>query len=231
MKIAIHQPNFLPWLGYFYKMAMSDHFVFYDSAEYTKKSFIRRVKIHHPANYNLEKYLIVPLKRHSDFSSINELSFLEDEAWSRKIKSYIHQAYHKAPFYFQLEVILDNISCQHTEYNLSEYNIRLIQLVADTLDITKPYSLTSTMNITEKKARANIQICKNVGATKYISGYGAKKYQEDNQYQENGIQMEYSDFYNRWDKLNIPEDFKYKSIISHLACFPINFLKENLFNQ
>ena len=83
MIVAIHQPNYIPWSGYFYKILKSDVFIFLDDAQYTKNSFINRNRIKTPTG---EAWLTVPVKA-SLTDKINEVVYA-DAQWKKKhIKS------------------------------------------------------------------------------------------------------------------------------------------------
>ncbi|MFT4535562.1 MAG: hypothetical protein ACJA1A_001509 [Saprospiraceae bacterium] len=227
MKVAIHQPNFLPWMGYFYKIAQCDTFVFFDDVEYTKRSFIRRVKIHKPYKVNEDKYLIVPLQKHSDFADISELKLLSNSNWQRKIKAQIHQSYGKAPYYYQLESILDIFfKDKWSSESFANYSAEIILHISKMLELKCDWIHSKNLDIKKHKAEANIEIIKKVNGLEYISGLGAKKYQTEDQYLEQDIQLFYSDYPSHFRSKNLPIHFMNKSIISYLAYYQIEELQE-----
>ncbi|MGK0313802.1 MAG: hypothetical protein ACI86M_000011 [Saprospiraceae bacterium] len=227
MKVAIHQPNFLPWMGYFYKIAQCDTFVFFEDVEYTKRSFIRRVKIHKPHKVDEDKYLIVPLQKHSDFADIAELKLLIDPIWQRRIKAQIHQSYSKTPCYAQLESILDTFFTDkwEAEYFIN-FSTEIILHIARKLELECEWKYSSSLGIKKQSAEANIEIIKKVGGSKYISGLGAKKYQTKDQYLDQGIQLIYSDYPTRFRNKNLPTHFMNKSVISYLAWYKLEEIQE-----
>ncbi len=230
MKVAIHQPNFLPWMGYFYKIGQCDSFVFFDDAEYTKRSFIRRVKIHKPRKTDEDKYLIVPLQKHSDFDDISKLKLLPDSKWQQRIKAQIHQTYSKAPYYFQLESILDMFFKDGRDGDsFSAFSIDIILHVASMLGLDRKWIYSNDLDIKKHKAEANIEIINKVGGTEYISGLGAKKYQTEDQYLKEGIKLTYSDFPAHFKSGSLPLHFMNKSVVSYLAWYPIAEIQELYF--
>ncbi|MFV0269502.1 MAG: WbqC family protein, partial [Draconibacterium sp.] len=92
MKVAIHQPNFMPWLGYFYKMAKADVFVLLDDVRHSKSSFTNRVQIKTPQG---PKLLSVPLAEKEIL--INQLPISNDGKWNKNQLKLIHNSYRKAP--------------------------------------------------------------------------------------------------------------------------------------
>lgn len=225
MKIAIHQPNFLPWMGYFYKIALCDIFVFYDDAEYTQKSFIRRVLIH-KEDRSEEMFITVPLRKHSSFSKISDLKIIEGNEWRERIIAQVHQAYHKSAYYYQIEPLIYRFFEQplhHTD--LSSFNIVMIKYVSDLLDITPKWMMSSEMNIETSKNQAVIDVIKLVEGTQYISGNGARKYHIPSLFSDAEIELLYPDFPSRFDASQFPSDYKYKSILSLLANHKIEEIK------
>ncbi len=229
LKVAIHQPNFLPWMGYFYKIALSDTFVFFSDVEYTKRSYIRRVKIHKPYKPEQEKYLIVPLQKHSDFADISDLKLLPDTKWQQKIKAQIHQSYGKAPCYHQLASIVDIFFSSNLESDsFSKFTTDIILHISEILDISRNWEFSENLSIANQKAEANIEIVKKVGGSQYISGLGAKKYQTEEQYTNEGLELIYSDFPSTFKEQNVPSHFMSKSVISYLAWYEIDEIKDKI---
>ncbi|MEE9437398.1 MAG: WbqC family protein [Saprospiraceae bacterium] len=232
MTVAIHQPNFLPWMGYFYKISLCDNFVFFETAQYTQPSFIRRVKIHKANNLNDEKYLIVQLQKHSNFDAIDSLQVKANFEWQQKIKAQIHHAYHKAPYYHQLFPIVDQFFCTPLEnLSFSNYAIEIIQFISGLLNIHPKWEYASVLNIKSKAGDANIEMCHKVGGTHYLSGYGAKKYQTIDDYKKANLKFKYTNFLETFETSDIPVHFKNKSIISYLAYYDIELLKEKFFQS
>lgn len=206
---------------------MCDTFVFFDDAEYTKRSFIRRVKIHKPYKVEEDKYLIVPLQKHSDFDDITELKLLPNSNWQRRIKAQIHQSYSKSPYYFQLESILDSFfSDRWSSYSFSNFSSEIILHVANMLELDRKWVFSSNLDIKKHKAEANIEMINKVGGSEYVSGLGAKKYQTEDQYQDQGIELTYSDYPMYFKNKNLPSHFMNKSVISYLAWYPIEEIQE-----
>lgn len=226
MKIGIHQPNFLPWMGYFYKMAQSDVFVLLDHVQFSKKSFTRRVKIHKSNHENEDQYLIVPLQKHSDHAAINALKLIDAKDWQNKITSKIHQTYSKAPYYHQIEPLIDCFFTQApSSDSFAEFNIELIQYVADLLELKAQCIQSSAMDITYSGQDVNLDLVQFLDGSTYVSGMGGKKYQDENLFTDNDIKIEYSNYPQVFKTLDFPDHFLNKSILTYLACYPIDKLK------
>ncbi len=229
MTIAIHQPNFLPWMGYFFKMSQADAFVFYDTAQYTQPSFIKRVKIHTNQGLDQEMYISIPLRKHKRLVPIRTLQMHQKIDWPSLIRAQLENAYKKAPFFDQLIPLIDRFFLHHPEdANFSRYTMEIIKYIASMLGIKTTYSKTSDMHFSTKSTEALIDITRAVGGDKYLSGMGAKKYLDEPLFKNADILLEYSDFLGHFDQLDFPNHFKNKSIVSFLAHFSIDDIKHQL---
>mgnify|MGYP000072967532 CR=1 FL=1 len=166
--VAIHQPNYIPWAGYFYKMLKADIFVVLDDVLHSKSSYTNRVNIKTP---NGVKRLTVPLAKKE--IPINELPISKDRKWQAKHIKLIHDSYCKASFfndyYDSIEAHYDN---KPWEY-LSKLNIELIRMLRDFFEIDTKLIKSSDLAIVEQeKNQRNLDICKELGAQIYLSDDG-----------------------------------------------------------
>jgi hypothetical protein len=193
MIIAIHQPNFIPWLGYFYKMAHCDTFVLLDDVQYTKNSFINRNRIKTSQG---ELWLTMPVTTSGKFGQlINETILTQKELHVKKILSTIKLNYSQAPFfqvYFgEFEQIL-----QTPNNSLSELNIELIRWICKKLEIHTQIVKSSDLHINSELESTErlVAICQKLEAKCYLSGMGAFKYQDDAIFNTNGITLSKNKF-------------------------------------
>jgi hypothetical protein len=194
MIVSVHQPNYIPWLGYFYKIWASDAFVLHDNVEYTKQSLTKRVFIRKEPNALSRVYLSVPLKKHSDFALIRELEICNILNWQKKHLNKIYNVYHKAPFFKKYyPIIQKTIEASHDLTHLADLNKFLIFNILDILGIDKPIYLSSQLPIKGFKAdEYNAEIVKKIGGDCYMSGVGAKKYQIESTYSKRRISLIYN---------------------------------------
>jgi hypothetical protein len=192
MNIAIHQPNFLPWIGYFYKIAKSDIFVLLDDVQYTKNSFINRNLI---KSHQGSLWITVPVQHSGKFGQlINECKIQNKSFISIKIIKTINQNYVKAPYFDYLFSELENILNTDNE-SLVELNIALIELVCKKLSLkTRLLRSSSLKNIEGESTDRLISICKTLNAKSYIFGFGAMNYQEIDLFVENSIEAKKTSF-------------------------------------
>ena len=192
-KIAIHQPNFLPWLGYFYKMKQCDVFVILDDVLVSNSgSYFTQMNIKNTDGKKLQ--ISLPKRKHAQNALINEVLFSENYPFfCKKFLKTLQECYSKAP-YFRLH--FDNIErILHTSFErLYKLNIELIKYCAKSLNINCQVVLASSLNSAQKKEARIIDLVKKSSGDIYISGNGAKKYQKEEDFISNGVQLIYSDF-------------------------------------
>ena len=227
MRIGIHQPNFLPWMGYFYKMAQCDMFVFLDHVEFTKRSYTKRVKIHKAKNLEEDQYITVPLKKHSDHAPINSLLLVDDPKWQKKISAQIYQAYHKAPYYSQIEPFLKRFFEESLQSDsFSDFTIDIIKYISELLELETKLITSSELEIDYSKSDVNLDIISKLDGQAYVSGMGAKMYQVEEMFSSRNITLEYSDFPSRFENLDMPDHFLNKSVLSYLANYEIQAIRK-----
>jgi len=194
MKIAIHQPNFFPWLGYFEKINKSEKFVFMDDVAVPKSgkgSWLNRVKLIIDGK---PSWVTCPYIHEHGEQIIRDVKIDYSQGWQKKIERTIDSYYRKAPFYEEvIEVILNGIY-RKIEF-LSEYNIQNIKYICSKIGITKEFIFQSNLeNINSSSTQQLIDIVKNVGGDTYICGGGASGYQEDELFKKSGVDLEYQNF-------------------------------------
>jgi len=191
MKIAIHQPNFMPWAGYFYKMANSDVFVILDNVQYEKNAFLNRTMIKTPQGL---QWLTVPIKTAGLCrQKIFEAEIQKKEQWQKKYIKAIEMNYKKARYFNYLFPELKNILEKDWQF-LSDLNIALIELLRTKLGIKNKLEFASKYNFSGESTDLLINVLKFFEASVYLSGMGGKQYQDESKIKLAGIEVEYSNY-------------------------------------
>jgi hypothetical protein len=192
--MAMHQANYIPWLGYFYKMLQCDIFIYLDVVQYPRgRNFSARNRIKTP---NGPVFLTIPLsipKGMDKKVSYIEIEFV-DEKWKDKHKKSLLLNYKKSPFFDKIFQLYENTIAG--KKRLIDVNIGLIETIADYLNIsTKRIRLSEILNSYGQKTDLIIDICKRVRSNNYLSGTGGgKEYNDEIKLNKNGIKLIYSDF-------------------------------------
>ncbi|MFO7869935.1 MAG: WbqC family protein [Kiritimatiellia bacterium] len=194
MRCAIHQPQFLPWLGYLNKIHSADIFVFLDDVQFKKNEFQNRNRIRVGGE---AKWITVPVSY--DFgNSIRETRIASGPDWRRKMKLTLRQNYSKAPFFKDFAPALFELLDRKWK-NLAELNIASVKWLTECFEIRTRTLISSdlTKDISSDGTTATdrlIQICAQVGADTYISGAGGRGYLEEEKFETAGLALEYQDF-------------------------------------
>ena len=192
MIVSIHQPNYLPWLGYFHKIANCDVFVSLDNVPYTKNSLINRnkIKTQHGARWIT---LSVLTKGHCG-QLINDVKINNNVPWSKIHWKRLEANYAKAPHFQEYKDQFESIY-QENWQTLTDLNETLLKLICEILCIKNiKFIRASELGVCGKSTALLVDICKAVGADTYLSGFGGKKYMDEELFGKEGIQLKYSGF-------------------------------------
>jgi hypothetical protein len=189
--VAIHQPNFLPWLGFFDKLAKADHFILLDSVplQLTGGNYTNRVKMMVNASPD---WITMPLRRgHEARAQINQAEIVEQSNWRRKARRTIEQSYAKAPFFELAMAIVSKVLDQPTIL-LSEINITGILAIANALGVsTEKISRSSDLKVEGRSNELLANLVEAVGGNAYLAGHGASGYQDDEIFAKRSIAVCY----------------------------------------
>ena len=190
MIIAVHQPNYLPWLGYFAKIARADSFVFLDDVQFSKGSYTNRVQI---ARGGEAVWLTLPVRH--DFGANSSAIAVANADWSRSHRDTLRQAYARARCFREVwgefEAWLETATG-----GLAAINASLIEKVARRLGLTTPFCRSSEQGVAvgEADERLAAIVSKLAPGGTYLSGAGGAKYQAENAFSAKGLKLEYSPF-------------------------------------
>jgi len=189
LTVAIHQPNYLPWAGYFYKAMKADVFVFLDNVQYSKNSFINRNRI---KGQQGAQWLTIPVRAGSHIT-IDRVS-CSDRNWHIKHMKTLDACYARAPYYEQYRDDLRELYAAVASEKLSAINMALIRRIAEWLRISCAFRSSSEFDTTDSSDGRLIEIVKLAGGGRYLSGHGAAAYQDERRFVEAGIELHYYTF-------------------------------------
>ena len=172
MKIAVMQPYFFPYLGYWQLINAVDLFIVYDDVNYIKGGWVNRNRILINGG---PSFITVPLKQSSPNKKICDLVLLPSARWRAKILKTIENAYRRAPFFHQVYPIFSEIIQFRTD-SLSDFLIHQLKTISGFIGIDTPFetaSLCCQNNHLSGQDRI-IDICKGKKATTYINAIGGK---------------------------------------------------------
>ncbi|MFB6356667.1 MAG: WbqC family protein [bacterium] len=195
MIICGHQPNFLPYAGFFHKMMNCDRFVLVDNVEFVGKGefgWIHRNKIR--IHNKDEHWLTVPVLQKGRYhQDINEVEINNDEPWRRKHWKAIYLNYKDAPYFDNYADELEQIYEQEWE-KLVNLNIRLLKWARNCLNIDVPMTVSSDEGITGESTQLVINLTKDLGGDRYLSGMHGRDYLDRELIEQSDVTVEFQDY-------------------------------------
>lgn len=193
--VAIHQPNFFPWLGYFDKIARSDRFVFLDNVQMplTGSSYINRVNV---LVGGAPRAIQVPTARGMDARKIIATAPMAPRTkWREKIVKTIRQNYARAPFIKDVSQVLEALLLEPLE-QLGPFNENAIRILATKIGISgQKFLRASELDAMGSSNELLIEIVKKAGGNAYLVGGGAEGYQQDGLFTDAGLEVTYQRFH------------------------------------
>ncbi len=188
--VAIHQPNFFPWLGYFDKIARADVFVLLDDVQFAKQSWTNRVQLLIDGEPG---WVTAPVRRDGKVS-IAEARFDESKPWRKKLLKTVYFSYRRAPHF---ELVYPRIEglVQTAEERVGPYNESAIRALCEDLNLTGTKLIRSSdLGVEATSTERLVGIVAELGGSAYLSGGGAGGYQEDEAFDRAGIELLNQDF-------------------------------------
>ncbi len=192
MKAVILQSSYLPWKGYFDLIHDADVFIFYDDAKYTKNDWRNRNEIYSP---NGIQWLTIPIPASAVHLKVHQVE-IREHAWQGKHYKAIQLAYQRAPFFSQVQGLLQELFCNRTWHSLSELNQFGILEISKMLGIKTRFADSREFNLRGSRVEKLIHLLNLVGATEYLTGPKAKAYIRDEEplFEKAGIQLHFKDY-------------------------------------
>ena len=190
MIVAVHQPQYLPWLGYFDKIDKADIFCFLDTVQFKKNEWQNRNRI---KSANGWQWLTTPVLYRFP-QKINTVRINNATNWKKKHRQALITNYGKAPFFDELFPFFEGIFSQEWEF-LADLNINLVQKLLEMLNLgTKATVRASEFQLSDEPTDRLIDICKSVGGETYFAGRGGAEYMDLERFRERGIRVIVQDF-------------------------------------
>lgn len=188
MRIAIMQPYFLPYIGYWQLISAVDAFVVYDNIKYTKKGWINRNRF---LRNGVEDTFSLPLRKDSDFLDVNQ-RYLADSFDREDLLNRFRGAYRRAPEFSSVMPLWEAIIRNPTA-NLFEYILESIRAVCEFLGIKTPLVVSSSIDCDHslKSAQRVQAICNALGADTYVNPVGGMELYSKEDFARNGIDLKF----------------------------------------
>jgi hypothetical protein len=192
MIVAGHQPNYLPWLGFFDKLRSSDTFIIEDNVQYERQGFTSRNRV---MTADGVRWLSVPIEHANKPLLINEVKIANkaEPDWRGRHWLTIKHSYCKAPYWSTFSDFFKETYEQEWSL-LIDLNLHLIKGVMGFLGIDRPVVLSSSLGVGGKKTELIIAQCKKLGADTQLAGVGCKDYIDNQRFKQEGIKLVFQEF-------------------------------------
>jgi len=192
MIVSVHQPQYLPWLGFFHKIIKSDCFVFLDKVQYKHREFQNRNKIRTKDGW---MWLTVPVvTKGLGRQNISEVSIDNSFVWQESHFRSLRAWYGNAVFFKDYISFFEDVYTRRKWDKLVELNVYITKYFLKELKIDKPVYFEKNLGTTKTATDRIIEICKKLNADTYLSGEGGKDYLEEEKFNQEGIGLAYQNF-------------------------------------
>ncbi len=223
MIVTIHQPEHLPYFGFLDKVNKSDLFVILDDVDFKKNNFQNRNQILTP---NGAKWLSIPVEMSGiENKHINARKVKAD--WKQSYKNQVMEAYRKYKFFNEGFCIIKEMLEVESEF-LMEYNLKYIKKLFELLEINTKLVYSSNLNIQTTKTQRLYDICKSLGATRYLAGQGAIEYLDETVFKNDIEILKHTFIHPKYSQVNSNEFVPYMSSLDFVMSVGIDKLKELL---
>lgn len=190
MRVTIHQPQFLPWLGYLDKIDQAEVFVALDDVQFKKNEWQNRNRIRTAQGW---QWVTVPVL-HRFGQLVKEVRINPSEQWRAQHLRALEMHYARAPFRDSYLRQLADLYREPWE-RLGDFNLAVLRWLLRAFGITTPIRLSSEWSLRNEATGRLVDICGAVGATRYLSGPGADAYMDKDRFQAAGLTLDRQAFH------------------------------------
>lgn len=193
--VAIHQPNFFPWLGFFNKLALSDTFVLLDDVQFTRKSggsWTNRVKVLCEGE---ARWLTAPVdRRYHGLKQIADIRLDSRTPWREKSIRVLQNYYRRAPRFAEGMAIVEPL-LRHEDERLGAFNEHALRVMAEIVGLDSGRIIRSSdLGVTGVSTERLVNLVRACGGDTYLSGGGSAGYQDDREFDRAGLKVRYQEF-------------------------------------
>lgn len=190
--VVIHQPDFIPYLGFFHRLILADVYVVQDCVQfvYGSKAWTNRDKI---KTKNGSEWLTIPVaKAHMDIK-INEVLISDDNKWRKRHLDIIRHNYHLSPHFNEVYPLIEELYKINTD-KLMDFTLASIKMLINLFGIEIKIIIASELNPVGKSNELVADEVQKIGSYRYLSGTGAKDYYDSAVYKNAGIEVIWQNF-------------------------------------
>lgn len=189
MKVAIHQPHYFPYPGFFHKLSLADVFVIMDNTQYDKR-YTNRNRIITPNGWI---WLTVPINKEHKFNEVSKVKINNEIDWKKTHWNKIRHSYSNSKFFHLYVQYFENLFKKDWK-SLFELDLETTKQVMKWLGIKTELILESDLKVDGTATQRLVNICKTLGADTYISGSGGKNYLDEKLFEKNNLLLGYQKY-------------------------------------
>lgn len=189
-KVAVLQPNYIPWKGYFDIIHDVDTFIFYDDVQYTKNDWRNRNIIRGPTG---SFWLTIPISKSAINFPINQVQ-IPNSRWQKKHLLAIKACYSRSQYFNEQFDAIKNIYEEKPWSNLSDLDEHIIKTISEILGIKVNFLKSSDFTLKGKRLDRLMDLLQRVGVDEYIAGSSSSAYIEKNRFESEGIKLTYKQY-------------------------------------
>ena len=192
MRVTVHQPEFIPWLGFFHKTSLADTLVLLDDAQFRKNYFQNRNRIRTAQG---AVWVTAPVTRGLE-TPINEvrISTGVNPRWADRIENAVALAYRRAPHFEPVQAgFVERL--RSAGETLVSLTIPLLRWMLEQFGLDKTVVLSSSLKTKTTGSQRILDICEAVGATTYVSGVSGREYLDLEAFERAHIEVEFQEFH------------------------------------
>jgi hypothetical protein len=212
--VVVVQSNYIPWKGYFDLINWADEFILFDDRQYTRRDWRNRNRIKTPRG---PAWLTIPVQVKGRYLQRIDETRIAPLDWPRQHWETIQHSYSRAQYFADYRDFFEELYLGTCEDYLSRVNHRFLRAVCDLLGIRTRITWSSDYEAAGDKTERLVELCRQAGATEYLSGPSARAYLEEDRFHAAGITLRYADYggYPEYSQLYPPFDH-YVSVLDLL---------------
>jgi hypothetical protein len=184
-RVTIHQPDFLPWLGFFHRIALSDVYIVLDDVQFLRRGWHHRDKI---LTRSGPIWLTVPIKKGGREILIRDVVIDYSSNWRKKHLNSFYLNYSKAPAFEQYFSAIELLYSDKNDL-LYDFNLKFIRFFLDVWNVNAEIVMSSSYGVREARNDRLVALVKAVKGSEYVTGMGSKDYLDESLFTKNHIDL------------------------------------------
>jgi hypothetical protein len=190
--VVITQSNYIPWRGYFDQIRMADHFVFYDCVQFTRRDWRNRNRIMTPDG---PRWLTIPVASKGRYTQSVDETEISDPGWADTHLKSLRHSYGRSRLFTEHGDLIETLYGHAAGMKmLSQVNRAFTLALAEALGLGATFHDSRAFHLREGRSERLLGICKDLGATEYISGPAAQSYLDTELFTRGGINVRWMDY-------------------------------------